>query len=289
MRSRPSRENYAEAIGLFERALALDPRSVEAQSWLANALAGRVLDRMTDSAAADIERAEALVGRALAASPRNPLAHFAKGQVLRAQTRYEEAIPEYETAIAFDRNSVSAYAWLGRCKVLDRVDGRGDPARGTSNPPQPARSHSAIGTGESVPCICCNRAPTRRSSGLRRRAAPIAGYHRIHASLAAAYALKGETERAAAELAEARRLSGDDRYSSIARLKARRRQFLGAPKIRALFEATYFAGLRKAGMPEENASEPAGGLSWSRAARVKLVLSEGWLQLIDRFFAGATV
>ena len=41
-----------------------------------------------------------------------------------------------------------------------------------------------------------------------------------HACLASAYALKGETERAAAELAEARRLSGDDRYSSIARLKA---------------------------------------------------------------------
>ncbi len=32
--------------------------------------------------------------------------------------------------------------------------------------------------------------------------------------------LKGETERAAAELAEARRLSSDDRFSSIARLKA---------------------------------------------------------------------
>jgi hypothetical protein len=26
---------------------------------------------------------------------------------------------------------------------------------------------------------------------------------------------------------------------------------LGVPKIRALFEATFFAGLRKAGMPEE--------------------------------------
>jgi hypothetical protein len=28
-------------------------------------------------------------------------------------------------------------------------------------------------------------------------------------------------------------------------------QYWGVPKIRALFEATYFAGLRKAGMPEE--------------------------------------
>jgi hypothetical protein len=64
-----------------------------------------------------------------------------------------------------------------------------------------------------------------------------------------AYALKGETEHAVAELAEARRLSGDDRYASIGRLKA-----VGCfrvTKIRALYEATYFTGLRKAGMPEE--------------------------------------
>src|ERR1700731_2112626 len=35
-----------------------------------------------------------------------------------------------------------------------------------------------------------------------------------HAYLASAYALKGESDRAAVELVEARRLSGDDRYSS---------------------------------------------------------------------------
>jgi hypothetical protein len=71
----------------------------------------------------------------------------------------------------------------------------------------------------------------------------------VRANLASANGLGGETERAAAELTEARRLSGDDRYSSIVRLKAAR--YWRAPKIRALFEATYFAGLRKAGMPEE--------------------------------------
>jgi hypothetical protein len=71
----------------------------------------------------------------------------------------------------------------------------------------------------------------------------------VRASLASAYALKGETERAAAELAEARRLSSDGSLSSIARLKAA--QYFGVPKIRALFETTLFAGLRKAGMPDE--------------------------------------
>jgi hypothetical protein len=72
-------------------------------------------------------------------------------------------------------------------------------------------------------------------------------YARSH--LASAYALRGETELSATELAEARRLSLDGRYSSVARLQAT--AYYGVPTIRALYEATYFAGLRKAGMPEE--------------------------------------
>ena len=51
------------------------------------------------------------------------------------------------------------------------------------------------------------------------------------------------------ELAEARRLSVDGRYSSVTRLKAV--GYFGVPKVRALFEGTFFAGLRLAGMPEE--------------------------------------
>jgi hypothetical protein len=48
---------------------------------------------------------------------------------------------------------------------------------------------------------------------------------------------------------EARRLSADDRFTSMTRLRAVI-TFL-VPKIRALYETAYFAGLRKAGMPEE--------------------------------------
>jgi hypothetical protein len=76
-----------------------------------------------------------------------------------------------------------------------------------------------------------------------------------HAWLASAYALKGETERGAAQLTEARRLDRDNRYSSIARVEAAGGPgapgYWGVPKVRALIDATYFAGLRKAGMPEE--------------------------------------
>jgi tetratricopeptide (TPR) repeat protein len=71
----------------------------------------------------------------------------------------------------------------------------------------------------------------------------------VHSYLASAYGLKDETERAASELTEVRRLSTDGRYSSVARLKAA--EYFGVPRVRALFEATYFAGLRRAAMPEE--------------------------------------
>jgi hypothetical protein len=71
--------------------------------------------------------------------------------------------------------------------------------------------------------------------------------------LASAYALKDETERAAAELAEARKLDGGDLFASIAHLKAYPGAWLGAPKTRALFEATYWAGLRKAGLRRNEA------------------------------------
>lgn len=76
-----------------------------------------------------------------------------------------------------------------------------------------------------------------------------AGGRHFRSFLAASCALKGDIGLAAAELAEARRLVADDRYSSIARVRALTPW--GTPAISDLAEATYFAGLRMAGMPEE--------------------------------------
>ena len=54
----------------------------------------------------------------MAASPRSSVPHFTKGQVLRAQYRYDEAISEYETVIALNRNWAHAYSHLGWCKFM---------------------------------------------------------------------------------------------------------------------------------------------------------------------------
>jgi TolB-like protein/Flp pilus assembly protein TadD len=242
----PSARKYVETISFFERALALDPHSVEAQCRLAGALAGRLLEDLSESPTADIERAESLSRQALAVSPRSPLAHYARGQVLRAQQRFQEAIAEYETVVAFNRNSVSALSHLGWCKLLAGAIGEAIPLqeqaiRLSHRDPYIGISYFRIGVAH----LLQSRIDEAISWFEKARSANP-GHPVPHAYLASAHALKGDTELAAAELAEARTLSRDDRYSSIARLNAR--PYCGVPKVRALFEETYFAGLRKAGL-----------------------------------------
>ena len=245
----PTRCNYAEQITLYERALALDPGSEKAQSFLAAQLAARVLDQMTDSAAFDLARAETLAERALTAFPNRPLAHYAKAEVLRAQQRFEEAISEYETVLALNRNWVHAIAARGYCKFVIGAIEEVIPAQERAillspRDPKIGSYYCWIGQAHLL------QSRVEEAVLWFEKARSANSEHPIpHAYLASTYALKGETERAAAELAQARKLSGDDRYSSLARLMAVGP--FGGPKIRELFETTYFIGLRSAGMPEE--------------------------------------
>jgi adenylate cyclase len=242
-----SRENYDKAEEYFGKALALDPRSVDAAAWLAVALTVRVTDELSDDPEVDLHRAEQLAGQALAAAPNSAPAHYAKGQVLRAQSLCKEAIPEYETTIALDPSRAPAYAHVGWCKFLT----------GSVDQALPYFEH-AIRINPSGPGI----APWYGRMGvmqlleshideavvsLEKASGENARLPFVHAYLAAAYALKGQGERAHAELAEAQRLS--NAYSSIANVA--KSTWFDSPKIRALAEATYFPALRKAGLPEE--------------------------------------
>ena len=241
-------DNFAQAVDLLEHALALDPQSVEAKTVLASTLSGRVLAGMTDSRAADISRAKELVEQALATFPGNELAHLAKGRLLRADGRCEEAIPEFEMVIASDRNSSEALFQLGVCKLYVGLIDETIPLEEQAirlNPRDPSIFNRYLMIGQ----VHLLQSRTEEAIGWLKRACtgnPRSPYP--HAWLASAYALNGEAYRAAAELSEARRLAADARYSSIARLQA---VYIGLRKIRDLYEATYFAGLRKAGMPEE--------------------------------------
>jgi len=214
-------------------------------------LSGRVLTGTTDSALADLARAETLVDQALVGSPRYPFAHFVKGQVLRAQQRWQEAIGEYETALAFDRNLAGALGGLAWCKlnagsieeVIPLVE---EAIRLSPRDPLIGVRYYQIGI------VHLLQSHTEEAIVWLEKARNVMPTQpRLCGHLASAYALKGDRARAATELTKARRLSGDDRFSSLARLRAVDSYEGMAPRIRVLFEAAYFAGLRKAGMPEE--------------------------------------
>jgi adenylate cyclase len=242
-------ESLYEAIELFQRALTVDPDSTEARALLALSLMARVLEQVTRSRTSDIARAQELIEAIVSVSPRHQLVNFIKGHILRAQHQFEAAIPEYEAAITLNRNSVIAIATLGLCKFFTGAIEEAIPAqeraiRLSPRDPRLPNWFWRIGmvyllqsrTDEAVPWL------VRARTGNPSLPGP-------HAWLAAGYALQGNIARAETELAEARRLSGDARYSSIRGFK--RAQFLGSPRIQRLFEEVFFAGLRKAGVPDK--------------------------------------
>jgi hypothetical protein len=94
----------------------------------------------------------------------------------------------------------------------------------------------------------CSAANPRSASPEKARGA-VPEIPFVHALLASAHGLTGDIGRATIELAKACRLSADNRWSSIAHWTAV--GYFGVPEVRALMEATYIAGVRKAGMPEE--------------------------------------
>jgi len=170
---------------------------------------------------------------------------------LRAQRRYPEAIPHYETALAVNRNWVSAMFGLGQCKYFtEAID------ESISLMKQAIR----LSPRDPLIGVWCQQLGLARIMEARndeavlrlekaRDANPV--HPVFHADLASAYALNGETERAIIELAEARRLGRGDIFTSIARMQTFAGHNSRPPKMRVLIEATYYAGLRKAGMPEE--------------------------------------
>jgi len=179
---------------------------------------------------------------------RSAFARATKGDIFRARRQYQEAIPQYETALALNPNLAYPLHALGECKLMtgsieEVIPLEEQAIRLSPRDANIGNRYWRIGlvhllqsrTDEAIPW-------------LEKARAANPSLHVVHAALASAYGLEGETARAAPELAEARRLAGEGSYSSIARLEA---GYYGMPKIRALSEATFFLGLRKAGVPEE--------------------------------------
>ncbi|MBV9289647.1 MAG: tetratricopeptide repeat protein [Hyphomicrobiales bacterium] len=122
---------WDEAMKLFERTHALDPQDARAAQLLAFALAVRAQNRRSDGSsgsagflsnavggttpkeAADIARAEQLVGEADALQPDDASIHLTKGFIHHIKHQWQPALTEMEIAISDDRKNPGAYAWAG--------------------------------------------------------------------------------------------------------------------------------------------------------------------------------
>jgi adenylate cyclase len=243
-------ENTEKAVDLLEHALALDPRSVEAQSRLASALISRSGPKEPAAAAADLQRAEELTAQALANSPGDPYTHRVKGKLLRNTRRCGDAVPEFEISLATDRNNPLTLVDLSTCKFLtggsdqEAIVLTEQAIRLSPRDPNMWWWYTWIGFVHLLQSRIDEAiAWLEKGRSAQPKAAPP------HWFLAAAYGFKGELERARAELAEAMKLTGSDRYSSVARTRAN--GDLYTPALRDRWETIFFPGIRAAGLPEE--------------------------------------
>jgi TolB-like protein/class 3 adenylate cyclase len=111
-------EYLAQARGFFERALALDPRNIEALAGIAIVNANIAIYVMDDRAG-HLAAAEAALIKALSSAPKHALAHAYLGIVYMFTNRAVQGIAECERALALNPNLATAHGYIGFAKILE--------------------------------------------------------------------------------------------------------------------------------------------------------------------------
>jgi tetratricopeptide (TPR) repeat protein len=112
----PTPEHLSQARGFFERALAIEPRSVGALVGMASVDATMGAYMLTDDRSERLSTAEANATRALSLAPDRAMAHRVLGTVYNMTKRSAQGITECEQALALDRNLADAHAVIGMAK-----------------------------------------------------------------------------------------------------------------------------------------------------------------------------
>lgn len=109
-------EYLTEARNSFELALAIDPKNVDAMSWMASIEAALGLLFLTDHPHEHLAASETMVLKALRLAPDHPWAHFTLAMLLVCSNREEQGVAECQRALALDRNLADAHVMLGIAK-----------------------------------------------------------------------------------------------------------------------------------------------------------------------------
>ena len=238
--------NNVEAIRVFERALEIDPRSLDARVGIAKILVSNVTQAWTGTAEQDIARAEDLLLHVLGQDAGCALAHSTMGMVRRQQNRLDESRFEFETAITLDPNDTYAHIQLGWTLIfLSEVDAaveRCEKAlRLSPRDPQLWGYHLPLGW-----CHLLWREVEPAIDRVLRSRALNPRLWFIHFSVAAAMGVGGRIDDAKTSLTEMLKLKPE--ASSIA--GCRRLRPWGNARYWELFDETAATGLRRAGFPD---------------------------------------
>ena len=241
-----SANTLREAQQAFERALEIDPGSVDARIGVASVLAVTLANGWSRSVEQDQARAELLLLEALERDPSRSMAHFSLGILRRFQNRLTEARIEHETAIALDHNNSRAFHQLGLTLMF-----LGQPEAAMSqfekairlNPHDAniADPYGGLGT-----CHLFLGHVDQAIDLLRKARVANPRLWYVHLNLAAALGLRGDLDEARTALAKAIELKPE--MNSLAWLRAY--PGAGDQQYGALYEKTVAVGLRRAGLPE---------------------------------------
>jgi adenylate cyclase len=214
-----------------------------------------VLFGMSADPEADLKRADELVSQALALDPANAAAHNAKAYVLYEQGRFEEAIAERERTLALDPadlNAMMGMGWdhvgLGRyqkgLEIFDeaiRLSPRGPELQYLYH----GKSWAYFGLKQYDQAI----------DWARRAIAIGVSNPFAYTTLVPALALTGHEAEAREVLQRYLALPFSARLRTIAALKAYNARFSGDARDARVLESEErsYDGLRRAGMPEEEA------------------------------------
>ena len=111
-------EYTTRARGFFERALALDPKNVEALVAMAEVDESTGTGFLADDRAARFAAAETALIKALSLAPQHAVAHWLLGRVKMFTNRAAQGIADCEQALALDRNLASAHGEIGHAKYF---------------------------------------------------------------------------------------------------------------------------------------------------------------------------
>ena len=243
-------ENLLEQEGLFRRAIALDPNNSDAWARLGRAILTQgvnfrslILPEQRDE---NLREGREAVEKALALNPHSASAHFAEGLLYHVLGDEAESARANRVAIGLDRNLANAYTNLGVALLH-----LGEPEKAIPWIEQAMRL-DPLGPQISGPQGVLGRAyfMLRRSDlaieWLLKSRTSNPKISRIHASLASAYAQKGDDAAARLALERLLRVAPDFKISDVFEPPGP----LSPEAYRELYEQVVIPDARKAGIPE---------------------------------------